>query len=78
MEDQRLKEILIEKNNEFKKLYLKHQEFEEKLQSVQQKKLKNESDAIEEQVLKKRKLKLKDAMQKMICDFKKKLNQRDG
>jgi|WetSurMetagenome_2_1015567.scaffolds.fasta_scaffold372599_2 uncharacterized protein YdcH (DUF465 family) len=75
MEDQKLKEILIDKNNEFKKLFLKHQEFEEKLQSFQQKKTKNEADIVEEQNLKKRKLQLKDAMQKMIIEFKKKLNQ---
>ena len=75
MEDQKIKEILIEKNNEFKKLYLKHQEFEEKLQSFQQKKAKNEADIVEEQNLKKHKLQLKDAMQKMIFEFKKKLNQ---
>jgi uncharacterized protein YdcH (DUF465 family) len=66
MEDQKIKEILIEKNSEFKNLYLKHQEFEEKLQSFQQKKTKNEADVVEEQNLKKHKLQLKDAMQKML------------
>lgn len=75
MEDQKIKEILIEKNNEFKKLYLKHQEFEEILQAFQQKKTKDEADIVEEQNLKKHKLQLKDAMQKLIFEFKKKLNQ---
>jgi uncharacterized protein YdcH (DUF465 family) len=75
MEDQKIKEILIEKNSEFKDLYLKHQEFEEKLQSFQQKKTKNEADVVEEQNLKKHKLQLKDAMQEMIFEFRKKLNQ---
>jgi uncharacterized protein YdcH (DUF465 family) len=74
MEDQKIKEILIEKNSEFKKLFLEHQEFEEKLQFYTQKLFKDDEERVEEKNIKKKKLKLKDAMQKYICEFKKKLN----
>jgi uncharacterized protein YdcH (DUF465 family) len=74
MEDRKIKEILIEKNGTFKRLFLEHQELEEKLQLHMQNKFKNEEERIEEKNIKKKKLKLKDAMQKHICEFKKKLN----
>jgi len=74
MEDHKIKEILIEKNGAFKKLFLEHQELEEKLQLHMQKKFKNDEERIEEKNIKKKKLKLKDAMQKHIYEFKKKLN----
>ncbi|MCX6558327.1 MAG: dihydroxy-acid dehydratase [Candidatus Aminicenantes bacterium] len=74
MEDRKIKEILIEKNHAFKKLFLEHQDLEEKLQANLQKKFKNEEERIEEKNIKKRKLKLKDAMQKHICEFNKKLS----
>jgi uncharacterized protein YdcH (DUF465 family) len=74
MEDHKIKEILIEKNGAFKKLFLEHQELEEKLQLHMQKKFKNEEERIEEKNIKKQKLKLKDAMQKHIYEFKEKLN----
>jgi uncharacterized protein YdcH (DUF465 family) len=74
MEDHKIKEILIEKNGAFKKLFLEHQELEEKLQFHMQNKFKNDEERIEEKNIKKKKLKLKDAMQKHIYEFKKKLN----
>jgi uncharacterized protein YdcH (DUF465 family) len=74
MDDHRIKEILIEKNGAFKKLFIEHQELEEKLLACQQNKFKNDEERIEEKNIKKKKLKLKDAMQKHICEFKKKLN----
>ena len=72
MEDQKIKEILIEKNSTFKKLFLRHQELEEKLQYFLKKKFKSEEELVEVQNIKKEKLKLKDVMQKQICEFKKK------
>lgn len=74
MDDHRIKEILIEKNGAFKKLFLEHQELEEKLQALMHNKFKNEEERTEEKNIKKSKLKLKDAMQKHIFEFKKKLN----
>jgi uncharacterized protein YdcH (DUF465 family) len=74
MDDHKIKEILIEKNGAFKKLFIEHQELEEKLQACQQNKFKNDEERIEEKNIKKKKLKLKDAMQRHICEFKKKLS----
>lgn len=71
MEEQKVKEILIEKDSEFKMLFVKHQELEEKLQLYSQKKQKSEDERVMEKNIKKEKLKLKDAMQKRICAFKK-------
>lgn len=72
MQDQKIKEILIEKDSAFKKLFLRHQELEEKLQYFLKKKFKSEEELVEAQNIKKEKLKLKDAMQKQIYSFKKK------
>ncbi len=71
MEEQRIKEILIEKDSEFKMLFVKHQELEEKLQLYAQNKQKSEDERVMEKNIKKEKLKLKDAMQKRICAFRK-------
>jgi uncharacterized protein YdcH (DUF465 family) len=70
MEDQKVKEILIEQDGAFKKLFLRHQELEEKLQSFLKKKFKSEEEAVEARNIKKEKLKLKDAMQKQIYSYK--------
>jgi uncharacterized protein YdcH (DUF465 family) len=72
MEEQKVKEILIEKDSEFKMLVVKHQELEEKLQQFMQKKQKSEEEKVMEKNIKKEKLKLKDAMQKRIYAFQKK------
>jgi uncharacterized protein YdcH (DUF465 family) len=71
MEEQRIKEILIEKDSEFKLLFVKHQELEEKLQALLRNKRKSEDERIAERNIKKEKLQLKDAMQKRICSFRK-------
>ena len=70
MEEQRIKEILIEKDSEFKMLVVKHQELEEKLQQFLQRKQKSEDERVAEKNIKKEKLRLKDAMQKRICSFR--------
>jgi uncharacterized protein YdcH (DUF465 family) len=71
MEEQRIKEILIEKDSEFKMLFVKHQELEEKLQACLQNKQKSEEERTAEKNIKKEKLRLKDAMQKRICAYRK-------
>ena len=71
MEEQRIKEILIERDSEFKMLFVKHQELEDKLQFYAQKKQKSEDERLMEKNIKKEKLKLKDAMQKRISAFQK-------
>ncbi len=71
MEEQRIKEILIERDSEFKMLFIKHQELEFKLQALLRRKPKSEEDRVAEKTIKKEKLRLKDAMQKRICSFQK-------
>lgn len=72
MEDQRIKEILIEKNDNFRKLYLEHQKFEQRLRDLGNKSYKSPDEMLEEQNIKKRKLMIKDAMQKIIWEYKEK------
>ncbi len=71
MQEQKIKEILIEKDSEFKLLFVKHQELEEKLQALLRNKRKTEDERIAESNIKKEKLQLKDAMQKRIYAFRK-------
>lgn len=72
MEDQRIKEILIEKDRDFKSLYLEHQDYEQKLRDLSKKEFKSQNEWIEEKNMKKHKLKLKDAMQKIISEYREK------
>jgi uncharacterized protein YdcH (DUF465 family) len=71
MEEQKIKEILIERDSEFKMLFVKHQELEGKLRQFLDKKQKSEEERVTEKNIKKEKLRLKDAMQKRISAFKK-------
>ncbi len=71
MQEQKIKETLIEKDSEFKMLVVKHQELEDKLQQFLQRKQKSEDERIAEKNIKKEKLRLKDAMQKRIDAFRK-------
>lgn len=70
MQEQRIKEILIERDSEFKMLFVKHQELEEQLQRSLLKRLKSDEERVAEKNLKKEKLRLKDAMQKRIDAFR--------
>ncbi len=70
MEDQRIKEILIEQNEFFKSLFLEHQLCEEELIHYTVKTFKNDSEMVEEQELKKKKLLIKDDMQRMIIEYR--------
>lgn len=72
MEDQRIKEILIEKNDNFRELYLEHQKYEQRLRDLGDKNYKSQIELAEERNLKKRKLRLKDEMQKIIWEYKEK------
>ena len=70
MEDQRIKEILIEKNQDFRQMYLKHQEYEKQLREIGGADSKTEAQLVEARNIKKQKLKLKDAMQKFIIEYR--------
>jgi uncharacterized protein YdcH (DUF465 family) len=71
MNDQRIKEILIQQNETFKNLNLKHQQFDKKLQELLSRNIKTDKEMIEERNLKKQKLKIKDSMQRFIFEYRK-------
>jgi len=68
--EQQIKEILIEENETFKLLNLKHQEFDQRLIELNNRNLFTDQDWIEVQELKKEKLRLKDSMQKYIFEYR--------
>jgi uncharacterized protein YdcH (DUF465 family) len=70
MTDHFIKEILIEKNDEFRRLYLKHQRYEQELLDLYSKRVKTQDDLLWEQNLKKKKLQIKDAMQELIIRYR--------
>jgi len=73
MTDPFIREILIEKNREFRQLYLRHQYFERTLETLPEEMLKTDEGLRQAQQLKKKKLHLKDAMQRLIIEYRKKV-----
>ncbi|MFW6140396.1 MAG: DUF465 domain-containing protein [Acidobacteriota bacterium] len=70
MKEKKIKEILLKKNNEFKKAVELHRECEKKLGDLKKKTYLSVEEEIQERELKKKKLSLKDKMYKMILDYK--------
>ena len=70
MEEQRIKEILLERDSEFKMLFVKHQELEVQLQELLLQGQKSDEERLADKTIKKEKLRLKDAMQKRIDAFR--------
>lgn len=70
LDDQKIKEILIRKNESFKNLAIKHREFEHQLEELNNRSFKTDRELIEERNLKKQKLRLKDSMQKYIFEYR--------
>lgn len=73
MDEQKLKEIMIVKDAEFKKLYEQHKKHEETLNVLKCKPVLSETEKLEEKELKKMKLALKDRMYRMMAEFRKSL-----
>ncbi|MCP2519742.1 DUF465 domain-containing protein [Candidatus Aminicenantes bacterium AC-708-M15] len=71
MREEELKKLLLKENEEFKRLYEKHQECEKRLKMLQEKLYLNENEKYEEKILKKEKLALKDKMYHIINEYKK-------
>lgn len=61
-----LKAELIETDEEFRRLYEEHQEYEKRLQSINQKQLLSQEDEVEEKKIKLHKLALKDHMEQIL------------
>ena len=67
----KIREYLLENNEEFKEFYFKHQLCEKELEKISNKNGQTVEDLQNEQTLKKKKLKLKDSMQRLIIEFEK-------
>ena len=73
MEEKELKDVLLRESEEFKKVYLQHQEYEKRLEKFKQKDFLTEKEKFEEKELKKKKLALKDKMYFILTEYKKSL-----
>lgn len=70
LREEEIKKVLMEKNEEFRKLYELHRRCEERLKEFQAKPYLTEEEKLEEKRLKKEKLGLKDKMQAIVNKFK--------
>jgi uncharacterized protein len=61
-----LKAELIKTDDDFRRLYEEHQEFERRLQEINQKTLLSQEDEMEEKKIKLHKLVLKDRMEQIL------------
>lgn len=61
-----LKAELIKTDDEFRRLYEEHQEYEKRLESINQKQLLSQEDEVEEKKIKLHKLVLKDHMEQIL------------
>ena len=68
-----LKEKLIKENKQFRRLYNKHQDYEQRLEELSRRLHLNEKEGLKEKNLKKQKLLLKDKMEKMLKEYKQKV-----
>ena len=73
MEEDEIKEVLIQQDETFRQLYRQHQEIEQSLSKLREKGLLTSSEELAEKELKKRKLKLKDEIYQRIVIYKEKV-----
>jgi len=73
MEEDEIKEVLIQQDETFRQLYRQHQEMEQSLLKLREKGLLTGSEELAEKELKKRKLKLKDEIYQRIVIYKEKV-----
>lgn len=66
MDETKLREYLSQNDEEFRQLSQQHQEFDQQLEVLIQKPYPTEDDQVQETILKKKKLALKDQMQMRI------------
>ncbi len=71
MKDSEIKKILVESDEEFKKIYEEHQNYENQLKNFQDKHFLTSEEELEVKKIKKKKLFLKDKMQQIINEYKK-------
>ena len=71
MEESKIKENLLEKNEEFRKAFDQHKKLEEKLTKLNSKSYLTEDEKLKVKQIKKKKLLFKDKMLSMMSVFKK-------
>lgn len=65
-----LKDELIQSDEEFRRLYEEHQEYERRLSTINQKTLLSQDDEVEEKKIKLHKLALKDRMEYILRNYR--------
>ncbi|MGD2295032.1 MAG: DUF465 domain-containing protein [Candidatus Aminicenantes bacterium] len=74
MDEEKLKALLLETNEEFKRVYEQHQNYERDLGELQSKSFLSEEEKIQIVKLKKKKLKLKDKLYAVMSEYRKSHN----
>ncbi len=69
MIEEKIKEILLQNSEEFRKIYQEHQSCEQSLAEIQARSFLTEEERLQEKLLKKKKLRLKDEMYQMIMEY---------
>lgn len=69
MTEEKIKERLLQNSQEFRKIYEEHQSCEQSLAGLRSRSFLTEEERLQEKLLKKKKLKLKDEMYRMILEF---------
>lgn len=69
MDEQAIRELLLQESEEFRNLYEEHQRCERQLAELSRRNFLSEDDRLKEKELKKKKLLLKDEMYRMIIDY---------
>jgi len=68
MSDYKIKEFLLQNSKDFKKLFHLHQECEKELANLNQTSNISSEESLNIKIIKKKKLALKDSMQRMILE----------
>ncbi|NIM57540.1 MAG: DUF465 domain-containing protein [Candidatus Aminicenantes bacterium] len=71
MKENELKELLLKKDEAFRKAYKQHKQLEKKLEKLKQKNFLTEIEKMEEREFKKKKLFLKDKMYYLMTEYRK-------
>jgi uncharacterized protein YdcH (DUF465 family) len=71
MKEKELKELLLKRNDEFRKAYREHVQLDKKLEKLRKKSFLTEAEKMDEKELKKRKLVLKDKMYYLMTEYRK-------
>jgi uncharacterized protein YdcH (DUF465 family) len=76
MNEDKIKEILLKESDEFRKVFEEHQRCEQVLAELQSRGFLSDEEKVQEKLLKKKKLGLKDEMYRMILEYEKKTGDR--